>query len=179
MTKKKSLLKKSPFLLLEVLLCLCLFGMSLQILFFNPLRILKKELSSLEKLKMQNAANLSFAVVKQNLYKNQIPWESLNNDGKNKVSWTDSEIEEIEKKLGLPYALKIELCTPSGNQEEDTAYTKDLLLLQIEIGFISKKEKRNKLHKNKGDITFTYNVLATKTKEKNTLSSEIHAQKNS
>ncbi|NNM42949.1 MAG: hypothetical protein HKM07_01225, partial [Chlamydiae bacterium] len=103
MCKKTFFRKKSPYLLLEVMIAIMLIGMSIHILFDNPLRILRKELSSLEKLELKRMADLSFAIVKENLYANTIQWDDITHDGDHKFSWENDNVEKVKEKFNTPY----------------------------------------------------------------------------
>lgn len=70
-------MKKRPFLLLEVLIALLLIELFTVFFLKQPILAYRKELANLEELERQRIADWSFSEVKEKLFKNEIPWESL------------------------------------------------------------------------------------------------------
>ncbi len=173
MCKKLFFRKKSPYLLLEVMIAIMLIGISIHILFDNPLRVLRRELSSLEKLELKRMADLSFAIVKENLYANTIKWDDITHDGNHKFTWENDGIEGVKKKLNTPYEISIKICNLYGKKKDFTnveGLDENTRLLKIEVEFIPKKKKggvyREKEEKRiEEGLLYIYEVCVTRVLE--------------
>lgn len=71
------MLRKKPFLLLEVLVAFVLLTICLVPLVKQPLLLYKKERACLEEMEWERLADWTFTEVKELLLKNEIDWEKI------------------------------------------------------------------------------------------------------
>ena len=70
-------MKKSPFILLEVLLALTLVILCAIPLIVKPIRNFRFEMASLEEMEGERLADWTFSEIKEEMLKKAIPWEKL------------------------------------------------------------------------------------------------------
>lgn len=70
-------MERRPYLLFELLIALSIVSLCIVPLVRTPFAAFKKEIESLEKIELQRIAELTFAEVKEQLYKNEIPWKII------------------------------------------------------------------------------------------------------
>ncbi len=68
---------KRPFFLLEVLIALALMMVCAVPLIVGPARGFRQEMAKFEEMERERIADLSFAEIKEQLHRNQIPWSRL------------------------------------------------------------------------------------------------------
>jgi len=69
--------KKSPFLLLEILIALLLVSLCLVPLIQAPIRSYRGEFRLLEEMERDRLADWTFSEIKEKLLKNELPWENF------------------------------------------------------------------------------------------------------
>ena len=70
-------MSKRPFLLLEVLIALALVALCAIPLIVKPIRAYRGELKNLEAAERERLADWTFSEIKEELYRNKIPWEKI------------------------------------------------------------------------------------------------------
>jgi hypothetical protein len=70
-------MKKSPFILLEVLMALTLVMICAVPLVKQPLQFFQKEILSMEQMEKERLADWTFSEIKEKLLKNEISWDKL------------------------------------------------------------------------------------------------------
>lgn len=77
--------KKSPFLLLEIMVALTLVSLCFAPLTGNSIKCFSKEIELLDNMEYERIAEVSFAEIKERLLKNEIPWKELSTSKKEKT----------------------------------------------------------------------------------------------
>lgn len=76
--------RKPSYVLLEIMIAIALVSLCALPLALSPLQTLKKEIELLEKLECERIAEVSFAEIKEELLRNEIPWKELSTSKKEK-----------------------------------------------------------------------------------------------
>ncbi len=151
---------KKPFLLLELLIAITLFLFCTPLFIKDPLLLLQKEIASLEKMELQRIAENSFAVIKADLYKQEISYHLLCASKKEALFLEKDTPIKIAYSpfLSKSYKEKYKLWTIKEKKEEEAG--KILRRIGVEIVFTPigkgglKQEQK-----------FLYEVFVLKTKK--------------
>jgi hypothetical protein len=71
------LMKRKPYLLLELLIAFTLVALCAVPLVRDPLHSLRSEIRTFEKMELERLSEVSFADIKAELYRNEIPWKTF------------------------------------------------------------------------------------------------------
>lgn len=141
--------RKRPFLLLELLIALTLFLFCAPFFIKDPLLLLNKEISSLEKMELQRMAENSFACIMGKLQAQEIDWKSFS-EPKSKTAYI--EMPEQVTVLSSKYKEKYKIWKIAEKEELPKTFRR----VGIEIVF-SPDKKGKKLNEK-----FRYEVFVIK-----------------
>jgi hypothetical protein len=114
--------KRRPYMLMELLVAFSIVGLCVIPLIRTPVNVFKTEIESLEKMALQRIAELSFASIKEQLYKNEISWKALSENGTEEPHFVDKVKISLGKDLNRDYERKFFLWskkTDSGKNGEE------------------------------------------------------------
>ena len=101
------MIKKKPFLLLEVLIAFSLATLCLVPLVRHPIRMYKKEICNLELVEKERLANLVFCEIKEKLLKKEFSWDQIPEKGVESpffhLSSVSLQLPGWEKKIECKY----------------------------------------------------------------------------
>ncbi len=139
-------MKKSPYLLLELLIAIALILLCASLFVQTPLKSIQKEIILLEEMELERHADNLFIETKRMLYRNMIPWENLSGKEICEMSFEKFQLKGISHKTWNS------VVTIDGSEQKTGINGEDCRLLRITVLFQSPKEKRS----------FSYRVLAKK-----------------
>ncbi len=108
-------MRKTPFLLLEILIALSLVMLCIVPLIVGPLNLYRSEINSLWDLEEERLAEWTFSEIKEKLLKNEIPWGRLPSEKNTSVSFnfpdatlfsTGGKSKKVKRKITLSMRAK-------------------------------------------------------------------------
>ena len=117
------MMRKSPFLLLEVLIAFTLVALCVLPFLYPHFYMIKSEKEFVKEVELDRVANLVFADIYEKLYKNEIPWDTI----KDKSA---SPLNSVElQRLGMQGEYHFEeFREKNGKKEAQTYYWVKLML---------------------------------------------------
>ncbi len=135
-------MRKRGYLLLELMIALMLVMLCAVPLVRNPLKLLKGEISNLERAELQRIAQVHFAEIKAKLYQDEIKWELLTKDVPPNTAPADfEETVTIHLTKERKFRKKVYFGTL---KEKEGKEKEELRLIKVKIGFERVENKKNK-----------------------------------
>jgi hypothetical protein len=124
-------MKRKPYLLLELLIAFTLVALCALPLVHDPLHSLRSEIQIFEKVELERLAEVSFADLKAELYRNEIPWEAFDTS-KYKLHKQDSVRIQLKGVCERTYLRSYYLSTKYHKKAADQ---EDHRIVNIKIAF--------------------------------------------
>lgn len=134
------ILKKHPFILLELLIAIALVSFTTLPFIHYPFFYLKEETSSLIRMELERAAEVALIEIKADLYQNNIPWDTL-------IKKANSSLPDIQKKVRVSLPNNI-VKTYTQNvffsllKQKKGSGEEELFLVHVKTVFEAPKEKK-------------------------------------
>lgn len=128
-----------------------------------PLSSLKENYKSAYRMQAQRLSDLAFAKIKEQLYKEEIPWKDIEKSSKEKISILKDTVAVSLETLGKQTFLR-QVTLKSISKKEQNASEWFLATFQVTL---TPQQTKFKLFRNKKGVstsrTFSYQVLIGKT----------------